>query len=289
MTPKPEASQNVVAAATQIVDLVSKNESIQVDIQEAAIELASVNEMLNPEEYDPETIQAAHTLSIETESKISTAAAEMGEVNESLAIDLIERIDINIELINAQADLVEAREQLNAYKLTTEEAQSTALKDHLTGLPNRLAFDQRFEHGLIQAKRHNWGLAIFFIDVDNFKDINDTYGHAMGDQVLQMVANRLRSLLRDEDMVSRWGGDEFACLLLDVKNNDDMNHLAQKLVRRVAEDCKLDGVEFSIRISVGISLYPINGITEAVLLRHADAAMYAAKKSSNHVVVSKET
>ncbi|MBW4531523.1 MAG: hypothetical protein KME02_12640 [Aphanothece saxicola GSE-SYN-MK-01-06B] len=123
MTSEKKTSTTGVSAVTQAVALLGKNQSIQVDIQEAAIELASVNESLDRDGYDPETIQAAHELNTETESKILSAANEMDEVNERQAQDIIERIDVNIELIDAKAELAEARDQLRAYQIPTAEEQ----------------------------------------------------------------------------------------------------------------------------------------------------------------------
>jgi hypothetical protein len=123
VTSEKKTSTTGVSAVTQAVALLGKNQSIQVDIQEAAIELASVNESLDRDGYDPETIQAAHELNTETESKILSAANEMDEVNERQAQDIIERIDVNIELIDAKAELAEARDQLRAYQIPTAEEQ----------------------------------------------------------------------------------------------------------------------------------------------------------------------
>lgn len=118
---------------------------------------------------------------------------------------------------------------------------------------------------------------VLFVDIDKFKSINDSYGHDLGDQVLLMVANRLQSFVRDEDMVSRWGGDEFVCLLLEVKQDASVTRLVEKMINRIAESCEFNGTTLSIRASIGIALYPANGETADVLLKNADTAMYKAK------------
>ena len=164
------------------------------------------------------------------------------------------------------------------------EAQQIALRDALTGLPNRVSFEQGLDHGLIQAKRHGWGLAVLFIDIDKFKSINDSYGHDLGDQVLLMVANRLRSFVRDEDMVSRWGGDEFVCLLFEVKQEADVTRLAEKIINRISEACEFNGTTLSIRASIGIAIYPADGETADILFKYADTAMYKAKGTKKRVV-----
>jgi diguanylate cyclase (GGDEF)-like protein len=159
------------------------------------------------------------------------------------------------------------------------------LQDALTGLPNRASFEQGLAHGLIQAKRHGWGLAVLFIDIDKFKSINDSYGHGMGDQVLLTVAKRLKSYVRAGDTVSRWGGDEFVCLLLEVKQEADVARLAQQLVNRIAEPFEFNGTVFSITSSIGIAMYPEDGETADILFKNADSAMYEAKGTKNRVVL----
>ena len=97
---------------------------------------------------------------------------------------------------------------------------------------------------MIQAKRHGWGLAVLFIDIDKFKNINDFYGHDLGDQVLLMLASRLKSFVRDEDIVSRWGGDEFVCLLFEVKQEADVTCLAEKMINRISDAFEFNGMFF---------------------------------------------
>ena len=185
--------------------------------------------------------------------------------------------------------MAEVRDDLSKAQVKTEEAQQNALQDALTGLPNRVSFEQRLDHGLSQAKRHGWGLAVLFIDIDKFKSINDSYGHDLGDQVLLMVANRLKSFVRDEDIVSRWGGDEFVCLLLEVKQEADVTQLAEKMINRVAEAFEFQGTVLSIRASIGIAIYPADGDTSEILFKNADIAMYKAKGTEQRVVLFRES
>jgi GGDEF domain-containing protein len=111
---------------------------------------------------------------------------------------------------------------------------------------------------LRQAKRHGWGLALLFIDIDKFKTVNDSYGHDLGDKVLLMMAHRLQSFLRDEDTVSRWGGDEFVCLLLEVKQESDVIQLAQQMVNRIAEACEFDGIVLFSNLNPGLCKWKAN-------------------------------
>jgi diguanylate cyclase (GGDEF)-like protein len=201
---------------------------------------------------------------------------------------LAERVVIESELVEAKADLAEARDDLSKSRAKEEETRKISLQDALTGLPNRLSFEQHLDRGLSQAKRHRWGLAILFIDIDNFKSINDSYGHGLGDKVLLMVANRLRSFVRDEDTVSRWGGDEFVCLLMEVKQEADVTRLAEKMVNQIAAACEFDGIVLSTSASIGIAIYPADGETADILFKNADTAMLKAKGSVKRVVLFRE-
>jgi diguanylate cyclase (GGDEF)-like protein len=115
------------------------------------------------------------------------------------------------------------------------------------------------------------------MDIDNFKRLNDTYGHDMGDKALQIVAGQLQACVRDEDTVSRSGGDEFLCLLLEVKQDATIAKIAECMMARSSESCGLNGVNMVVRPSIGIAICPRDGITAEVLLKNADAAMYRAK------------
>jgi diguanylate cyclase (GGDEF)-like protein len=159
------------------------------------------------------------------------------------------------------------------------------LHDKLTGLPNRALFTDRIEHGIAQAKRHVWGLAVIFVDLDKFKDINDAYGHLAGDAVLQTVAERLKHGNRDEDTVSRYGGDEFLCLLTHVHEQSDIEAIAAKMLRAIRAPCYVSvpdvGVNLSLDASIGISMFPKDGATSHALISSADRAMYRAKQGKS--------
>jgi len=150
-------------------------------------------------------------------------------------------------------------------------------------------FEELLVQGLEQAKRHGRRLAVMFIDVDNFKSINDSHGHAVGDKVLLMVANRLLASIRSEDTVSRWGGDEFMALLLEVKQEADMVQLAEKMVEQVAEAWEFNGIVFSLSVSIGITIYPADGETADILFTNSDRAMYKAKGPDQRVMLFRES
>lgn len=266
-----------------------KNEKIKQTVKKAASELTSVNEVLKQENIPAQIMKQAITQNEDVEQKVAKAADDLKLVNVKLAEEMAERIVIESELADTKTDLAEVRDDLSKAQVKTEEAQQSALQDALTGLPNRLSFEQGLGHGLSQAKRHGWGLAVLFIDIDKFKSINDSYGHDLGDQVLLMVANRLKSFVRDEDIVSRWGGDEFVCLLLEVKQEADVTQLAEKMINRVAEAFEFQGTVLSIRASIGIAIYPADGDTSEILFKNADIAMYKAKGTEQRVVLFRES
>jgi len=157
-----------------------------------------------------------------------------------------------------------------------------AFYDPLTGLPNRTLFMDRLEQALLRAQRHNERGALFYLDLDRFKHINDSLGHSIGDGLLHQVANSLRRLLREEDTVARLGGDEFVVLLTGLGADADAaflhaQTLAAKLLQHLCRRYPVDGHELYVSISVGITLFPENAHTTQDLLKQADAAMYEAK------------
>lgn len=280
---------NVSAKKASLEHVLKKNKKIKETVKKAASELTSVNKVLKQEKVPVQVLKQALTQNEDVEQKVAKAADDLKLVNVKLAEEMAERMVIESELANTKTDLAEVRDDLSKAQVKTEEAQQIALKDALTGLPNRVSFEQGLDHGLIQAKRHGWGLAVLFIDIDKFKSINDYYGHDLGDQVLLMVADRLQSFVRGEDLVSRWGGDEFVCLLFEIKQEADVTRLAGKMVDRIAETCEFNGVSLSIRASIGIAIYPADGETADILFKNADIAMYQAKGSEKRVVLYRES
>jgi diguanylate cyclase (GGDEF)-like protein len=156
--------------------------------------------------------------------------------------------------------------------------QHQASHDQLTGLPNRMLFDERLSLALAHTHRYGEMLAVVFLDLDNFKTINDTLGHAVGDRLLQIVAERLRGCLRSEDVLARWGGDEFTLLLSPISNAEDTTKIATKILNVLNAPLKLEGQELHIKASLGIALAPYDGEDAETLLKNADAAMYRAKQ-----------
>ena len=171
----------------------------------------------------------------------------------------------------------EIRSQLDVLHNKQHELVHLASHDALTGLPNRLLFTQKLETAVSEAAASGEQLAVLFVDLDRFKQINDQYGHAVGDRVLASVARRIKLVLSDGDMVARLGGDEFIVLLRGTPSTDAAPTIAGDIIRALNDRLLIDGQSMLVGASIGISHYPADGTSAAALLLNADAAMYAAK------------
>lgn len=158
-----------------------------------------------------------------------------------------------------------------------QEIERLAHVDTLTGLPNRNLLADRLRVALAQARRYHRNFAFLYIDLDRFKQVNDNHGHAIGDRVLTEVSRRLKSCVRDTDTIARIGGDEFAALLTDLKHEDDVRIVANRILNICRQPITLGDVSFQLGASVGIAVYPTDGDDLESIQRHADAAMYHAK------------
>ncbi len=164
-----------------------------------------------------------------------------------------------------------------------QDIQHQAFHDSLTGLPNRLMFNHRLPQTLARARRTGETLAVMFLDLDRFKIINDSLGHAIGDQLLIQATTRLLGCLRQEDILARWGGDEFTMCLPDLRSTDDVAVVCQRLLEVMRQPFAIDDHTLQISISIGIALFPQDGDDLASLLRSADSALYRVKESGrNH-------
>ncbi len=152
-----------------------------------------------------------------------------------------------------------------------------AYHDLLTGLPNRSLFKDRLGQAMVYAKRHGQTMATLFLDMDHFKVVNDTLGHLVGDGLLQALAQRLRSSLREGDTLSRIGGDEFMLLLPHIRSRDNAAYIAQKIIASLKQPFNIEGNELYAGMSIGIAIYPDDGDNIETLIKHADIAMYHAK------------
>lgn len=176
--------------------------------------------------------------------------------------------------------IVGSVQDISNLKAIEEQLNYLAYHDQLTDLPNRLLMNSRIEHAITIAKRDKQKLALLVIDLDQFKDVNDSYGHAIGDELLKQVAVRLSSLLRSADTLTRMGGDEFTLLLEGVTQGEDVARVAIDIIAALSNSWQLsNGVEARISASIGISLFPEHGDNASELFQHADAALYQAKAS----------
>ena len=184
--------------------------------------------------------------------------------------------------------LREANEQLVLSALRAQQAADTAVGqidqltrstqlDGLTGTPNRVLMRDRLEQAIALARRHGTRAAVLFVDLDAFKPVNDAMGHGVGDELLQLTARRLESVVRESDTVCRYGGDEFLVVLAEVPQAADAQRIAEKMLAALATPCVIQAHALRPSASIGIALYPEDGDDVATLIAHADAAMYRIK------------
>ncbi len=196
---------------------------------------------------------------------------------------------VEAPLIERTKQLVAANEQLVVNALRAQSAAEVATQaleamsrsselDSLTDLPNRQSLLSRFTYSIAIARRTGTQLALLFVDLNNFKQINDALGHAVGDQVLRLVAKRLAAAVRESDTVSRHGGDEFLILLTDVSHATDVVQIATKLISALGRPARVSEHVLRLTASIGISLFPGDGEDTETLIQRADAAMYRAKR-----------
>lgn len=205
------------------------------------------------------------------------AGASRG-VGNSLARALVDLRWTRDALAEARSALAFSEAALAVAQDGEKQARLDALHDAATGLPNREHFNARLVQAIAQAKRRGMTLAVMFFDLDSFKSINDTYGHAAGDKVLRQVADRLLEHCRGEDTLCRNGGDEFLYLLLDPEGRANIERIARAVRRAVARPIEIGNVRIVIHSSIGVSIYPDDTLSAAQLIQNADAAMYGAKR-----------
>lgn len=185
----------------------------------------------------------------------------------------------NIEMLNIMANILSSGfMQIKADK----EIEYMAYYDNLTGIPNRFLFKDRVENAISLAERNERLVSIMFIDLDNFKSVNDTMGHDGGDYLLKEVSDRLSKRIRKTDTVSRFGGDEFIILLNNIDNHNDISKIADNIMRVFSKPFIINGQEFFITASGGIATYPIDGEDSESLVKNADTAMYEAKDNGKN-------
>jgi diguanylate cyclase (GGDEF)-like protein len=194
---------------------------------------------------------------------------------------LILAVTLSISALDAHFATRNARLALELQG-ANEQLRTIALHDTLTGLPNRFLLEDRLRQATLQADRTGKSFSLMFVDLDDFKPVNDTYGHAVGDQLLKQVGARLQNALRKHDTVARTGGDEFVIVLSDVENADAAALIGGKVLSELARPVVIGARTLEVSCSIGISMYPADGGDIATLTANADVAMYHAKKSGKN-------
>ncbi|WP_265942461.1 putative bifunctional diguanylate cyclase/phosphodiesterase [Dechloromonas sp. A34] len=245
------------------------------DLRQATADQRQENADLRQESADLR--QVAADLRQEAADQTEQAARAKAELSAITEADLREA---NERLVVAT---VRAQTMTEAAERVTEQMSYMAQHDFLTGLPNRVLLNDRLAQAIALAERHGKRVALMYLDLDHFKHINDSLGHAIGDQLLQSAAQRLQDCLpRHSDTVSRQGGDEFVVLLAEVYAAQDAVATAEKLIKTMAEPHQIAGHRLHVTLSIGISLYPDDGKDAETVIRNADTAMYRAKKSGRN-------
>ena len=257
-----------------LASALDQNVHVQNLVQESAEELSSVNAGIKVEianQVCPPGFEHALEKSEAVEGKVQEASDKLSVVNQAIKGEIEER------------GILE--QKLAAVTEQGEVDRRAAMHDFLTDLPNRALFYDRLEHGFQQAKRHGWSLAVLFVDLDDFKVINDTYGHEAGDKVLQVIAGRLVEGMRGEDTVSRHGGDEFLILIYEAPEPAAVSLIAEKLIKAIQMPCDIRSGDITvsriIQASIGIAICPQHRASADSLVSDADRAMYVAKRSKS--------
>lgn len=257
-----------------LTGVLEQSERVKNLVEEVAEELSTVNVVLTQELATVDTppiVQEAIEKNVVAEAKVQEATEQLAVVNDALEGEVRARHVLEFQY-------AAANEQKDA-------ARHESLHDPLTALPNRALFNDRLVQGLVLAERHGWNLAVMFLELHGFKDINDKHGHDIGDKTLQLFATRLQENSRNDDTASRHSGDEFLYLVMESGSAAQVKLIAEKLISVIEAPCEVSvgGVTArpEIRVSIGIAMYPANGIAGDALINAAGKAMYRAKKDKS--------
>ena len=187
------------------------------------------------------------------------------------------------EVLMRVRNMVEVRLLHEASRNHGKMLESLALQDPLTGLANRRLLAERMSMAIVHARRDKTAMAVVYLDLDGFKQINDTLGHGVGDALLKLVAERLLATVREVDTVARLGGDEFMIALWHVSSTDDAARVTLKVIESVSQPYSIEGHAVHITISAGVSVYPVHGEDPNALMKSADLALYEAKRGGKNV------
>jgi diguanylate cyclase (GGDEF)-like protein len=189
---------------------------------------------------------------------------------------------LNVQVVRLGDGVAITSRDVTEHRRRSDHVHYLAHHDHLTGLANRTLLHERLRQAILRAQDQDHKIAVFLVDLDNFKQINDSLGHADGDILLATVGQRLLASVRESDTVARMGGDEFVIVMPDFRTMDDVERCGHQVIRNTAHPIRIAGREISITLSVGVSIYPDAGLSAEELLRNADAAMYTVKDSGRN-------
>ncbi len=196
--------------------------------------------------------------------------------------EMIEDTWLNVQVVKLGDGVAITSRDVTEHRRRSDHVHYLAHHDHLTGLANRTLLYERLRQAILRAQHQDHKIAVFLVDVDNFKQINDSLGHTDGDTLLATVGQRLLSSVRESDTVARMGGDEFVIVMPDFRTMEDVERCGRQVIRNAAQSIRIAGRELSVTLSVGISIYPDGGLSAEELLRNADAAMYSVKDSGRN-------
>jgi diguanylate cyclase (GGDEF)-like protein/PAS domain S-box-containing protein len=226
--------------------------------------------------------------SFDKANRLMEEALQRGHLQQEWRCCRSDGVELSVEILmtviswEGQTILYMVWRDITESKRIEEAIRHLAYHDVLTGLPNRMLFTDRMVLAIAQAKRHQQTMAVMMLDLDGFKNVNDTYGPHVGDLLLQCIGNRLPGTLREGDTVARLGGDEFMILLPEIKQSANSFRIAKKILSSFKEPFICDGIKLYASTSIGISVYPEDGEDMDVLMKHADMAMYKAKSSGGN-------
>lgn len=264
-------------ATTALELALDKSQAVKAKIEACAGLLCSANQLIKAEIADGTHLLSAHEVLQESEAverRVQACADELQTAAEVLAQGIADQKQTTQALAESQTALAAERA-----------ARLRALHDPATGCPKRELFDDRLAKAIALAKRQGWTLAVMFLDLDDFKAINDTHGHATGDLVLKALAKRLLESTRNEDTLCRNGGDEFLYLMMNSGDIDNVVRRAGLVQASIEKPIAIDTLRLRIKPSIGIAIYPQHGANGDELVKNADIAMYRAKKRRGGCIV----
>lgn len=251
-----ESDQQVASATRTLALLNSQADKLRTELVKLRKELLAVQRELKVTRGKSKKLDQ-HMDAV----RILTLGSQLQQANEQLVLATLNAENIAEIAVNDLTKLTQASQ-----------------RDVLTGTPNRALMFDRLESAIANAQRRDARLAVLFLDVDKFKEINDSLGHAVGDDVLKLVTHHLQSVVRDSDTVSRHGGDEFLILLAEIMQPSDAGLIASKILASLATPNSIAGFNMSLSVSIGIAIYPDDTHSAAELINLADAAMYTSKR-----------